>query len=211
MVTKPPTLRQQQKARTRELILESARTLFDKMGYDATTVRAVAAGAGVGLGTIFKHFPDKSSLLLASMIEDLEGLEARVMAAMDWSAPIDEQLRLFITAVYEFWGERQALAKVVLQQAWFVPGPWGDEYRTQTDLLIERGADLLANAQAQGQIQPDADPRLLSKAIYSYYLFSVIRDIDTPGYDPAALGEEMRSFFRHPLRGVADPEEGDTR
>ena len=54
------TRRAAQKARTRELILESATELFDKLGYDKTTIRAVAKGAGVGLGTVMSHFPGQA-------------------------------------------------------------------------------------------------------------------------------------------------------
>ena len=61
------TRRQVQKAETRALILESARTLFSTQEYDRVTIRGVATHAGIGLGTIYKHFPNKLSLLAAAL------------------------------------------------------------------------------------------------------------------------------------------------
>ncbi len=63
--------REKQKAETYALILESAKYLFDSVGYDKTTMRAVAIHAEIGLGTIYKHFPNKMSLLSIAFSDDL--------------------------------------------------------------------------------------------------------------------------------------------
>ena len=49
----------------RELILEAALALFSNAGYDATAVPEIAARAGVGTGTLYRHFPDKLGLFNA--------------------------------------------------------------------------------------------------------------------------------------------------
>lgn len=194
--------RAEQKARTRALILEAARRRFHDQGYEQTTVRAIAADAGVALGTIFKHFPDKSSLLIAAMLEDLDGIEHKGLAQLDLSAPLDEQLRVFITAVYRFWEDRQALARVLLRETWFGAGPWAEEYRDQTAQLLGRAAELIASYQQRGELRADADAGAVARAIYSTYLFTMIQHVGTPGYDPEALGRQMQQFFVQLLRGV---------
>lgn len=50
--------------RTRKIILEAARTQFAAAGYGATTLRAIAAEAGVSPALIIKHFESKSELFL---------------------------------------------------------------------------------------------------------------------------------------------------
>ncbi len=46
-------------------ILASATELFRKRGFDATTVQAIAAEAGVAAGTVYLHFPSKDAVLSA--------------------------------------------------------------------------------------------------------------------------------------------------
>jgi AcrR family transcriptional regulator len=63
----PSGLRTPQQARsrrTRERILEAAVAAFEAGGYDETTTAAIAARAGVGVGTLYAWFPDKRALLL---------------------------------------------------------------------------------------------------------------------------------------------------
>lgn len=52
-------------ARTRRLIIETALGLFREKGYDATTMRAIAAAAGVSLGNAYYYFASKEHLVQA--------------------------------------------------------------------------------------------------------------------------------------------------
>ncbi|MDB9539984.1 TetR/AcrR family transcriptional regulator [Anabaenopsis tanganyikae CS-531] len=51
-------------AQTRTRILESAQKLFASQGFDGTTTRDLAQAAGVAEGTLFRHFPNKKSILV---------------------------------------------------------------------------------------------------------------------------------------------------
>lgn len=57
--TSPRALR---KAATREAVIAAARGLFDRDGYEATTIRAIAAAAGMSTGAVFAHFEGKAEL-----------------------------------------------------------------------------------------------------------------------------------------------------
>jgi AcrR family transcriptional regulator len=48
---------------TAEAILESALQVFYEKGYHGASIRAIARGAGVGLATLFHHYPNKSVIL----------------------------------------------------------------------------------------------------------------------------------------------------
>jgi AcrR family transcriptional regulator len=70
-VTEPsahPTSRAQQRRRSEERILAAARELFAELGYDRTTIRAVAAAAGVDAGLVMHYFGSKD-LLFARAVE----------------------------------------------------------------------------------------------------------------------------------------------
>lgn len=65
--------RREQAAATRELILDAAQQLFERDGYAATSVAAIAAAAGVSLKTVYLAFETKSGLLRAIWHRVLRG------------------------------------------------------------------------------------------------------------------------------------------
>ncbi len=53
----------EQKATTRQRILDVAAKLFRSRGYDATTTRDIAAAAKIAAGTLFNYFPTKEAIV----------------------------------------------------------------------------------------------------------------------------------------------------
>jgi AcrR family transcriptional regulator len=72
------TLRDRQVAQTREFILDAVTTLLADRRADEVTTRDIAATAGVSERTVYRHFPDRDSLL--------EGLSRR-LTALDGTRP----------------------------------------------------------------------------------------------------------------------------
>ncbi|WP_344858805.1 TetR/AcrR family transcriptional regulator [Planomonospora alba] len=60
-----PTRRSRGSDRTREVIVETALRLFRERGYEATTMRAIAAEAGVSVGNAYYYFSSKEALVQA--------------------------------------------------------------------------------------------------------------------------------------------------
>jgi AcrR family transcriptional regulator len=69
-------LRERKKAKRRLALHEAAVGLFEKHGYDATTVAQIAAAAGVSPRTFFSYFPTKEAALFAPLDDAITGLEA---------------------------------------------------------------------------------------------------------------------------------------
>ncbi|MGP4100466.1 TetR/AcrR family transcriptional regulator [Nonomuraea sp. KM90] len=61
-----PGRRERKKQRTREALIAEALRLFERQGYDGTTVAEIAAAADVSTRTFFLHFPTKEDVLLAN-------------------------------------------------------------------------------------------------------------------------------------------------
>lgn len=70
------SVRAQQKRASRARILEAARALFERSGYEAATVRMIAAEAGLSIGGVFSHFTDKLDILFHLRAERLAALTA---------------------------------------------------------------------------------------------------------------------------------------
>src|SRR5689334_12952004 len=73
--------RREQAAATRRAILESARRLFVRQGYAATTMAAIAAEAGVALKTVYLVFETKNGVLRALWNVTLRGDDGDVPVA----------------------------------------------------------------------------------------------------------------------------------
>ncbi|MEU4835321.1 TetR/AcrR family transcriptional regulator [Streptosporangium sp. NPDC023615] len=111
--------------RNRERIIAVAEAVFAEKGPSAST-EEVAAGAGVAIGTVFKHFPTKQALLQAIMKGLLERLNEQLSALAAGDRP-GEGLFTFVTEMVD-----QAARK-----------------RTVVTLLAETGVDL----QVAGSLQ----------------------------------------------------------
>ncbi|MBV6696058.1 TetR family transcriptional regulator [Kitasatospora aureofaciens] len=71
----PLTARQ---AERRRRILRAATALAARGGYEAVQMREVAESAQVALGTLYRYFPSKVHLLVAVMLEQLQGLQEHI-------------------------------------------------------------------------------------------------------------------------------------
>jgi AcrR family transcriptional regulator len=73
-----PGRREENKQRTRSALEEAAARLFESQGFEATTVRDIAAAAGVGERTFFRYFPSKEDLVLQQVRDLIPGLMQKV-------------------------------------------------------------------------------------------------------------------------------------
>lgn len=90
----PPRTERQEARRSR--ILHSSAQLAGRGGFDAVQMREVAESSGVALGTLYRYFPSKIHLLVATMQDQLqqmhEQMRKRPPAAEDPSARVAETL-----------------------------------------------------------------------------------------------------------------------
>ena len=95
----PMTRRALAKQHTRRKLLDAARRLFNERGYEAATVREIAAAAGLSTGAVFASFADKADLFGEVILDDHGALEEHLKAADD-KGPATEAalLKLFATA-----------------------------------------------------------------------------------------------------------------
>ena len=83
-------------------LIEEAKKQIEDSGYGAVTIRSVAKGCGVGVGTVYNYFPSKDALLASYLLEDWKSCIGAVTAAereADSPLPVArciwEQLRYF--------------------------------------------------------------------------------------------------------------------
>ncbi len=90
--------------KNRARLLETAARLFDTHGIDAVSMSQVAQEAGVGKGTLYRHFNSKTALALALLDQEQRALQERTLQRLrsDHDAPPLALLRWFMAEVLAF-------------------------------------------------------------------------------------------------------------
>ncbi|WDP92034.1 MAG: TetR/AcrR family transcriptional regulator [Desulfobacter sp.] len=194
------TRREVQKAETRALILESARALFSSLDYDSVTIRGVAAQAGIGIGTIYKHFPNKLSLLAAAFSDDLKLLYREAMATVPESRPFRDQFIHISKRFFVFYTTHVSLSRAYLSHLFFYEKEWLGQINAFDEAYAEKMAELIRSAQARGEIRPEKDPDTLALALMSNYFFVLVNCFlrDRMG-DPGQMAGQLSTLIDQTL------------
>ena len=94
--------------RNRELLLDSARKLFDKHGVSCVSMSAIAQEAEVGKGTLYRHFRDKAELCHALLDTDMHILQDNTLQYLGRDESPVDKLRWFLVQVVQFVDTNQA-------------------------------------------------------------------------------------------------------
>jgi AcrR family transcriptional regulator len=86
-MTTTPGRRDQNKAATRSALHDAARRMFAEHGFERTTVRDIAAAAGVTERTFFRYFPAKEDLVLGEVLDLLPELHVQIVSRPAEEAP----------------------------------------------------------------------------------------------------------------------------
>lgn len=148
--------------RNYDRLLTAARTLFTRDGVDAS-LEEVARMAGVGIGTLYRHFPTRDALLEALMSDRFESARTRADALMgeaDSTAALTDWMREFLVHTGAFRGLPASITAVAND-------PSSDLYRSCHEMR-DAAQRLLVRAQESGDVRADVsadDVFLMASAI----------------------------------------------
>jgi AcrR family transcriptional regulator len=154
-------------------LLGAAAAVFVASGVEAP-VREIAAKAGVGVGTIYRHFPTRADLIVAVYRHQVEACATAGPALLAESATPYAALAGWIDLFVDFLVTKHGLAEAMQS----------DDAAFQTlhayflDRLVPVCAQLLAAAAAAGEIIPDMDALVLMRGIGNLCIGA-----DSPSYD----------------------------
>lgn len=183
-------------------MLESARDLFNEIGYEETTIRAVAERAGVSVGSVFTTFASKADVLSQVMDDRVEALyrELEHVARHMRGSTADRLCSLFAIH-YDFECRRVRLFLAHISAS-FSPSldrntvPFGRNSRFMNMIL-----DMLEEGVGRGEVCPEADLPLVLDTLMAAYAWNY-RLAASQGCDAQAMTAIMDRQILLIFKGV---------
>ena len=161
--------------RNREALMAAAKAAFTERGAE-TPLEDIARRAGVGIGTLYRHFPTREALLAAVYRREVEQLAATADALLATRRPI-EALEGWLDQLIEYMSTKRVIAPA-LQAS---PGEEGSALQLAGPAIGGALERLTKAAVASGDIRPDLQPddvmRLMAGLSFGY---------DRPDWAPSA-------------------------
>ena len=208
------TRRKQAKEETRRIILETAYSLFEELGYEKATMRELASRAGVGIGTIFQHFRNKPALLVATFDEEMRpvvenavssippiGLTFKFYLSKDL---MKDQLRHLIRHVFEFYGCRVQLSRILIKEIIFMEGAGAERIKKLENEYIGIMAGIFTAAADRGEIKNTVNIPDAVNAFWAYYSHVLLEGLNLPSFDIELQLQKMDRLIDQLLTGIGE-------
>jgi AcrR family transcriptional regulator len=176
-VNERPNRRAENKARTRQKVLEAAKTLFMQRGYEGATMRDIASEAGLSTGALFANFTDKADLFNEVILTDFEDQHTRIAEAMAGAKSVKDKIVAMLSAGYIFHLSQLPLLQAGISVSWShgLNGELGERpvWKTVTNFIVE----ILDGAVERGELRADFDRALLADMMWDTYLANYRRAV----------------------------------
>jgi AcrR family transcriptional regulator len=176
------SLRDRKRARIRQALVEAAATLFERDGYDETTVADIAAAAEIGTRTFFSYFASKEELLFPES-------DARVQAAIEAitsRGPDDGPAEVLLRALHKVGDDSDDMASRLAAL----------RLRLVRTVPVVRGRALQIQLDAQGEIArhlaaafPERLDEVSAAALTGAFIGAVTGALQVLLDDPEQLGD----------------------
>jgi AcrR family transcriptional regulator len=169
-------LRERNKQDKLRRIKKAAAEFFVLKGYDDTTIREVAARAGVGLGTVFVYAATKRDLLFLTVNQDLESVVDKAAAARRPDQPMLDELLHVFRGYYAYFSHEPALARLSLREmAFYASGSEARRFLKMRERLMELIDEIVRGAIERKEILTSESSSFVAWVIFAIYQVEVRR------------------------------------
>src|SRR5260370_38197368 len=137
--------------RNYERLLSAAMAAFTEHGADEMSLEEIARRAGVGIGTLYRHFPTRQALLEAVYRDQVDALRARAGELVGSDAP-GEALAAWLRALGAFSSTKHSLTSPLAATL----GKNSDLLSSCSTVLCDAAAPPLNRAQTAGAVREEA-------------------------------------------------------
>ncbi len=198
--TPPPTLRERKRERTSAAIVAAGLDLFERVGYDETTVADIAAAADIGTRTFFSYFASKEELLFPESDGRIQAAVDAIATRQSGDRPADVLLRALTGVTVDSDDLVSPLAALRMRLMLTVPAVRGRALQMQFDAQREIASHLV-------DAFPELD-RIDATALVGALIGAVAGALDVlladPGepQTPVALARRLRQAARNALSAL---------
>jgi AcrR family transcriptional regulator len=146
-------------ARNRVRLIDAAKGAFAEIG-TSVALEEIARRAGVGIGTLYRHFPTREAMLEAVYRREVEQLSEVVPHLLERSSPAEalhKWMHLFVDYI--------ATKRLIVPSLGPATGRSSTLYATSAELITGALATLVKRAIAGGDVRKDIDPSDLLRAM----------------------------------------------
>ena len=188
---------------TRARIMETAETLFRRLGYAKTAVADIAAELGMSPANVYRFFPSKNAIVQAICQRCLAELEEKVWAVARSRGAGGERLERLVLEIFAYHKENlleeqrvNDIVQVAMEESWDAIMAHKEVIRTAIELILRDGIEA-------GEFEP-VDPRETSALIMQVLCrASAIPILIAQGLqDGQDLEAEARALIRFLLRAI---------
>jgi AcrR family transcriptional regulator len=191
---------------TSKRILQAARQLFARKGYDATTTKDLAHKAGVAEGTVFRHFPNKKAILIEvateGWIEILTDLLTELSEMGSYKAVAQVMRKRMLNL-----RENGDLLRVCFLEAQFHP-ELRDRIQSEVIAKMTDVAEAFFQTAMDKGVYRRMNPRLVAQVFLGMFAVAGFSydTLISPGASPLAMQDMAEGLADIFLNGVLPPE-----
>jgi AcrR family transcriptional regulator len=161
--------------RNREHLLATAKTAFAEAGADVA-LEEIARRAGVGIGTLYRHFPTRDAILAAVYQREVNQLSASAQTLLE-TMPPGQALEAWLYLLIDYMATKRVIAPALRAST----GEGSNVYASSGTAIIDAMNGLARAAVASGDIRSDIGPDDLYRM-----MIGVSHGYDRPDWEPSA-------------------------
>ncbi len=146
-------------------ILTAARDLFERLGYEKTSMADIARAAGVSEATVYKYFEHKRALMTKVLHAWMEPAIRGLQQAVDAATGAQARLRALCQQHFRAMVVTQAMHRIAYRELRW-DAYYGSSFHRLNQSYTRICLDVLAQGQRDGEIQPDIDAARTRDMIY---------------------------------------------
>lgn len=148
--------------RRQEEILDVAARLFAEQGYHQVDVQTVADELGIGKGTVYRYFPRKEALFLATVDRVIRRLKVAIDARLAGLRDPLERIAAAVEAYLEFFATNSSLVELLIQERAEFKNRQQPTYFEHRQVNIRPWREMLQGLIAQGRIRAMPVERIIT-------------------------------------------------
>jgi AcrR family transcriptional regulator len=148
--------------RNYQRLLDAAFAAFAEHGADDVSLEEIARQAGVGIGTLYRHFPTRQALLEAVYRDQVDAMRAKADELLRSDSP-GEALAEWLRALAAFSSTKRSLTSALLETL----GKDSEVLSACSSVIWGAADELLDRAKQAGAVRADADGRDLIRLVHA--------------------------------------------